>query len=486
MNSILFLLIIVFLCQCINARGPPTFLSNTSNFVTLNVSENQSIELHCPVTNSPDLSIQWSKNNEDLDPMWSSSNLIIKRLLLKIQQAQITDAGLYKCNVVNGFGNIQAQFQVNVQSNRTISNSNNNNEQQNLMTWDVDSINGEAPAFVSRNDESQTEPTRVIQPEGTTVQLKCLATGKPSPEIRWKKNGKILSEDEYGVTQSQILIIRDLRQTDTGNYTCELFNSFGTINTTFILAVTEKLQFFDNDPQNKSVEFGQTAVLNCRVQTNDPTTKIQWLKKLSIQQLFRADAIVFGSEQYETIDESQEQHYTNNILSKTLIFPKATSNEHGQYICLIQNDKATNYRKAFINVIDNRKGIIPSADINNNLLYVIIVPLCLLGLILFLIFCCRQRRRKMQSNPKHQHSHSSDIGKTSIKTRQPLIHHNGVIIPTGTSRTSNDYLATSVDSIPITRQQQQQHQQLRYGPALSSDIASLTSSNLYYARVQAL
>jgi hypothetical protein len=59
----------------------------------------------------------------------------------------------------------------------------------------------EAPEFLSRNDGSQKESTRVIQPEGTTVQLKCLATGKPTPDIRWKKNGKILSEDEYGITQ---------------------------------------------------------------------------------------------------------------------------------------------------------------------------------------------------------------------------------------------------------------------------------------------
>jgi hypothetical protein len=42
--------------------------------------------------------------------------------------------------------------------------------------------------------------------------------------------------------RSQILIIKDLRQSDTGNYTCELFNSFGTINTTYILAVTGKKQ----------------------------------------------------------------------------------------------------------------------------------------------------------------------------------------------------------------------------------------------------
>lgn len=66
-----------------------------------------------------------------------------------------------------------------------------------------------------------------------------------------------------------------------------------------------------------------------------------------------------------------------------------------------------------------------------------------------------------------------------MKSRQTYNHH---IIPSTTSRTSNDYLADSIDSIPVSRQQQQQ----RYGPSTSSDLASLTSSNLYYARVQAI
>ncbi|CAF0791282.1 unnamed protein product [Rotaria sordida] len=469
-----------------SARRPPTLLPNTSNFVTLDINENNSIELHCPVIITPDLSIQWSKNNEDLDPMWSSSNLVIKRFILKIHQAHSTDAGLYKCNVVNGFGSIQAQFRINIKSNRTISNNNaKNNEQQNVINWDLDSLSGEAPEFISRNDDGQIGPTKVIQPEGTTVQLKCLASGKPTPEIRWKKNGKTLSEDEYGVTQTQILIVKDLRQSDTGNYTCELFNSFGAINTTYILVVTEKLQFFGNDPQNTSVERGKTAILYCRVQTNDPTTKIQWLKKIDTQQSFRPDAIVFGSEQYENIEQSQElqsQQYSNNILSKSLVFSSITPKEGGQYICLIQNDKATNYKKAFINIIDNRESVTHSTNINNNLFYVIIIPLCILGLILFFIFCFRHRRRKA-SHHHNPHSHSSDVVKSSIKPRQPLIHHNGTMVPSTTTRTSNDYIANSIDSIPVTRQYQQ-HQ--RYGPPLSSDLASLTSSNLYYARVQAL
>ncbi len=115
-----------------------------------------------------------------------------------------------------------------------------------------------------------------------------------------------------------------------------------------------------------------------------------------------------------------------------------------------------------------------STNHNNNIfLYVIVIPLLILGFILFLIFCLRHRK-----NP-HHHSHYNDSIKSSIKPRQPLIQHNSAMVPSTISRTSNDYLADSVDSIPVPRQYQQQ----RYGP---SDLASLTSSNLYYARVQAI
>ena len=94
--------------------GPPTLLPETPSLIVIDADENDSVELHCPVRHSPDLSVQWSKNNEELDPMWSTSNLLIRRFLLKIHRAQLTDAGLYKCNVVNGFGNVHAQFRVDI------------------------------------------------------------------------------------------------------------------------------------------------------------------------------------------------------------------------------------------------------------------------------------------------------------------------------------------------------------------------------------
>lgn len=220
-------------------------------------------------------------------------------------------------------------------------------------------------------------------------------------------------------------------------------------------------------------------MLNCRVQTNDPTIKIQWLKKINNQQTFRPDVIVFGSEQYETIEQSHQEHYLNNILSKTLIFPRITQQQTGEYICLIQNDKATNYKKAFIQLLDSHKSTTNSGTINDNttLICIIVIPLFILGLFMFSIFCFRQYHRK---TPRHLQY--ADNMKSTSKPQQPLMQYHGPMVPSTTSRTSNDYLADSIDSIPVSRQYQSQ----RYGPSISSDLASLTSSNLYYARVQAI
>jgi hypothetical protein len=112
------------------------------------------------------------------------------------------------------------------------------------------------------------------------------------------------------------------------------------------------------------------------------------------------------------------------------------------------------------------------------LIYVIIIPLFALGFILLIIFCLRRYQRK---HPRHR-LHYTDKQKGPIKPKQPLIQHNGAMVPSTISQTSNDYLADSVDSIPVSRQYPPQ----RYGPSTSSDLASLTSSNLYYARVQAI
>lgn len=126
-----------------------------------------------------------------------------------------------------------------------------------------------------------------------------------------------------------------------------------------VFSILEQLQFFGTDPQNTSVEWGKAARLNCRVQTTDSTTKIQWFKKIHTQGTYRPNAIVFSGEQYENVEQSQDfqiEEYLNDILSKSLFFPSVTTKESGQYLCAIQNDRTNNYRKVFINIINTREG----------------------------------------------------------------------------------------------------------------------------------
>lgn len=118
---------------------------------------------------------------------------------------------------------------------------------------------------------------------------------------------------------------------------------------------------------------------------------------------------------------------------------------------------------------------------NTTFIYAIVFPIGILGSLLFVIFCIRFRHQKREKLRHHQHR-GSDTLKSSFRPRQPLIHYNGAMVPSTTSVVSNDPMTNSVDSIPISRQYQQQ----RFGPTAPSDLASLTSSNLYYTRVQAL
>lgn len=112
-------------------------------------------------------------------------------------------------------------------------------------------------------------------------------------------------------------------------------------------------------------------------------------------------------------------------------------------------------------------------------LYAIVIPLFILGLILFLIFySSRYHLRKNDRRQSHHHSHCTENFKSSIKPRQSLIHHNGVTLSSTANHASNDYLTDSMDPIPITRP----YQPHQYYP---SDCVSLTSPNLYYARIQA-
>ena len=63
---------------------------------------------------------------------------------------------------------------------------------------------------------------------GASVELPCVASGYPNPTIRWLKDGRPLPADSRWTRRLTGLTVSDLRLEDSGNYICEVTNSFGS------------------------------------------------------------------------------------------------------------------------------------------------------------------------------------------------------------------------------------------------------------------
>lgn len=98
-----------------------------------------------------------------------------------------------------------------------------------------------APVFLT---ELQSQDV----PDGYPVSFDCVVIGKPSPAVRWFKDGKLLEEsDHYMINEDQEgchqLIITSVLPIDMGVYRCTAENSSGIAATKAELRVDSKLIF---------------------------------------------------------------------------------------------------------------------------------------------------------------------------------------------------------------------------------------------------
>lgn len=63
---------------------------------------------------------------------------------------------------------------------------------------------------------------------GNSVELRCPVSGDPTPRITWRKdNSPIVSDSRHVLTDSGSLVIRSLRASDAGVYSCVASNIHG-------------------------------------------------------------------------------------------------------------------------------------------------------------------------------------------------------------------------------------------------------------------
>uniref|UniRef100_A0A3Q2G055 Down syndrome cell adhesion molecule like 1 n=1 Tax=Cyprinodon variegatus TaxID=28743 RepID=A0A3Q2G055_CYPVA len=120
---------------------------------------------------------------------------------------------------------------------------------------------------------------------GHSVELPCIASGFPNPTIRWLKDGRPLPADSRWTRRITGLIISDLRLEDSGNYICEVTNSFGSKEVTGHLNVIGAYTCWIylhreliRPMKNITAVAGRNTFINCRV-IGYPYYSINWYKE---------------------------------------------------------------------------------------------------------------------------------------------------------------------------------------------------------------
>ena len=122
--------------------------------------------------------------------------------------------------------------------------------------------------------------------------------------------------------------LKDLRLSDTGNYTCQVFNKYGNLNATYALNVLngeEHVQQQSPKLVHKTVVVGEEAVLECHLDyaAGNALPSIKWMKQISKAEY--ANYVLQNSLEAGH-DEASSEFYQSNTPPAPIFWPKLNSN----------------------------------------------------------------------------------------------------------------------------------------------------------------
>ncbi|XP_069588927.1 obscurin-like protein 1 [Ranitomeya imitator] len=211
------------------------------------LTRGESGEFTCTVLGKPEPTIRWEKDGRGLEEIFDRSHYQLSPggHTLNITHVRPPDAGVYVCRASNSVGQCLAAAVLLVDP---------------TTHQGLEPIPGDPPAQVKVFTVN----------EGKHAKLRCLVTGKPRPEIVWRKDGRAVSpcrrtliyEDRDG---HFILKVLFCRQHDRGLYVCGASNTAGNTLSAVMLHVREVGDRFPAPLRDIAVREGQDAVLECSV-----------------------------------------------------------------------------------------------------------------------------------------------------------------------------------------------------------------------------
>uniref|UniRef100_A0AAY5KI95 Fibroblast growth factor receptor-like 1 n=1 Tax=Esox lucius TaxID=8010 RepID=A0AAY5KI95_ESOLU len=337
-------------------QGPPRVSERVAHRQSVRLGT--SIKLPCPVEGDPPPLIMWTKDSRNIHSGWIRFRIL--RLGLKIKEVEAEDAGTYVCKATNGFGSVSVNYTL------IVIDDSGADKTRPGVPGGVDSEYGldSLPGKLVRPRFTQPAKMRkrvIARPVGSSVRLKCMASGSPRPDIVWLKDDRLLTEREVGEGRQKkwTLSLKNLSPENSGRYTCRVSNRAGEINATYKLEVIQRTNskpvLTGTHPVNTTVDYGGTTSFQCKVRS-DVKPVIQWLKRVESSEESRYNSTIeVGDHRFVVLPTGEVWSRPDGSYLNKLLITRAKEDDAGMYICLGANTMGYSFRSAFLTVLPDTK-----------------------------------------------------------------------------------------------------------------------------------
>uniref|UniRef100_A0A3B3RWF9 Fibroblast growth factor receptor-like 1 n=1 Tax=Paramormyrops kingsleyae TaxID=1676925 RepID=A0A3B3RWF9_9TELE len=336
-----------------SSQGPPRVSEQVAHRQTVRIG--RTMKLPCPVEGDPPPLIMWTKDGRNIHSGWTRFRVL--RQGLKIKEVEAEDAGTFVCKATNGFGSVNINYTLIVIGESP------------PLLGGRDSAAGarDVPAGPALERQPRfTQPAKmrkrvIARPVGSSIRLKCAASGNPRPDITWLKDSKPLSPQEVGEGRKKkwTLSLKNLTPEHSGKYTCRVYNRAGEINATYKVEVIQRTNskpiLTGTHPLNTTVDYGGTTSFQCKVRS-DVKPVIQWLKRVEPGDESKYNSTIeVGDHRFVVLPMGEVLSRPDGSYLNKLLISRAKEENAGMYICLGANTMGYSFRSAFLTVLPDPK-----------------------------------------------------------------------------------------------------------------------------------
>lgn len=227
-----------------------------------------------------------------------------------------------------------------------------------VKVLNLDAINDTVAAFYNDTDlfseapADERRPTFLI-PSGSSslkmvlrghiLEMECIAEGLPTPEIFWTKvSGDLPTGRTSFMHFNKTLRIKDVSESDTGEYRCTARNQLGSVHHSIHVSVKAAPYWISGPLKNLVLAPGENGVLICRA-NGIPKPSISWaMNGIPI--------------------ENSPEDLSRKVEDDTIIFTDIQTGSSAVYQCNVSNAHGYLLSNAFVNVLSEPPRVLTPAD----------------------------------------------------------------------------------------------------------------------------